>query len=571
MPEKLDEDSLEGAKPLRSGIDESRWWGASYLGGGTFGHCALFVETDSQDIIINRMAVKDAMPCKLETWLDPKSWSNQPPREIDIHRALEAGRPAGNGGGFKHIVRFFGYRLMMKQRRYRTYLEACDAGDLWDATKHALLEYYDEPRESGLQFHDPEVPEEHERVYDYRLNVKRVLPEHSECAPGTHPDWVPVVHRDIKMNNFLIRVNPLTEEQKSQGKVSVARRNEPKEGGDISDEEWEKAEYNEDEAYWPQGGENSTWQERPAYMQAYPDIMIADFGMVFRNPDDDQTQLTNPEWWYYFDQVTAEGQRDERYQRLSRMLDEGDLEPKYWEDYLSRTYRAPIQAHQHQEAVDAQRGLNYPPEMRRGHSGPPRLSEKTDVWSVGAMMWDYITGTNATWKNRSKECQKARIILGPLTDRIIDNRRVPVGAWEQARYPGTFLGEITDWIMTGGPGQNTQAEDPKARLYSDELKKLVAQCLHIDPDRRPTIHDLQTQINAELRRRNWLEDIDIDDVSDYTTLHDTADFPWIRTSPKRPNTEYAMGSTFEDPKTKRRKTEQQNIRRGKLRKRAKQP
>jgi len=75
------------------------------------------------------MAVKE---CRVgpRLWRDPIYWRNKLPREISLHKRIDLHRVRGTT--HRNVIQHRGYRLMMRQRRYRLYLQFCSGGTLYD-------------------------------------------------------------------------------------------------------------------------------------------------------------------------------------------------------------------------------------------------------------------------------------------------------------------------------------------------------------------------------------------------------------------------------------------------------
>ena len=85
--------------------NKTHWHGAKFLGFGSFGAVGLWCEADDQGNVIDRMVVKDnAAPPNAGMWRDPKDWRDHLPREIAIHRRIEA-RRTKNPDAFQYIVK----------------------------------------------------------------------------------------------------------------------------------------------------------------------------------------------------------------------------------------------------------------------------------------------------------------------------------------------------------------------------------------------------------------------------------------------------------------------------------
>lgn len=65
------------------------------------------------------MTVKDCKHDEYHKWIDPSMWRDRLPREIAIYERIK------QQGGHRNIHRYRGYRLNMKQHRWRLYTDLC--------------------------------------------------------------------------------------------------------------------------------------------------------------------------------------------------------------------------------------------------------------------------------------------------------------------------------------------------------------------------------------------------------------------------------------------------------------
>jgi hypothetical protein len=84
-------------------------------------------------------------------WKHPTKWRGRLPREIYNHKLLDSTR---TGVSHRNIIRHRGYRLMMRERRFRLYLDLCERGVIFGLVKdenNGLSE------ESEVETHLPEL------------------------------------------------------------------------------------------------------------------------------------------------------------------------------------------------------------------------------------------------------------------------------------------------------------------------------------------------------------------------------------------------------------------------------
>lgn len=169
------------------------------------------------------MAVKEARPSNSE-WRDPMHWRDRVPLEIRIHQRVDRNRPPGGGRGHDSLIEHRGYRLMMKQRRFRIYLKYYEGGDLDTACEDNFF-----LRSQDSHFHmypglnnfdlvhlpeDGTVPPILSEgfiwwIFRSLVNACQVL--HSGQVlnvDGSNPDWQPITHLDIRPSNIFLQPRP---------------------------------------------------------------------------------------------------------------------------------------------------------------------------------------------------------------------------------------------------------------------------------------------------------------------------------------------------------------------------
>lgn len=151
-------------------------------------------------------------------------WRDRIPLEIRIHQRVDINRPESGGRGHDSLIEHRGYRLMMAQRRFRLYMNYYEGGDLRNAVH----------RNFQLREQNPEYPlyrgyNDHDLVHiGDRGNIPLILPEGfiwwvfrslvDACqmlqfgqaldVDGSKPDWQPITHLDIRMDNIFLQPQP---------------------------------------------------------------------------------------------------------------------------------------------------------------------------------------------------------------------------------------------------------------------------------------------------------------------------------------------------------------------------
>ncbi|KAF2652769.1 hypothetical protein K491DRAFT_31418 [Lophiostoma macrostomum CBS 122681] len=185
--------------------DNEFWHGAHFIYNGGQGSCALFVKTDENNFIIDRMVVKETCALSASNWETQSMWRNKLPAEIDIHRRIEIARKniEDNDIGdhrFDHLVQFRGYRLLMRKRMYRLYLNLY-SGDLYEAALPHFQnwQYNDQFGTCGT---NEKVPEEY-IWYVFSALVDACLAlQYGRSLDQT--TWEPITHCDLKLENVLL-------------------------------------------------------------------------------------------------------------------------------------------------------------------------------------------------------------------------------------------------------------------------------------------------------------------------------------------------------------------------------
>lgn len=121
-------------------------------------------------------------------------WRNKLPREVQIHRLVDSDPTATSR---QNLIRHRGYRLMMRQQRYRIYLDLCSGGNLYTA----LGTRFRPPRGESIHI----LPEGFiwhvfSSLVDACLYLQRGAP------PGQQrpADWKSIFHLDIHFGNIFL-------------------------------------------------------------------------------------------------------------------------------------------------------------------------------------------------------------------------------------------------------------------------------------------------------------------------------------------------------------------------------
>ncbi|KAF9692809.1 hypothetical protein EKO04_009105 [Ascochyta lentis] len=205
-------------KPLMWKEVETRWRGGRFLAAGGYGAAGLWCRIDERNNVVERMVVKD---CEMTAnqYSIPTHWRDQVPKEIALHRRVDRKRKREDTSdvGFEHLVEHHGYRLMMRRRRYRLYLEYYAGGDFGRPVKD-IYPYWSQIYRNDDHFKqlDPsgllEIPTVPEGLIWYVLRslVKAllILQHGTTSHTETDPEWKSITHLDLNINNTFIRTDP---------------------------------------------------------------------------------------------------------------------------------------------------------------------------------------------------------------------------------------------------------------------------------------------------------------------------------------------------------------------------
>ncbi|KAF1359646.1 hypothetical protein EJ07DRAFT_155603 [Lizonia empirigonia] len=200
-------------KPLAWGTDETHWHGCRFLASGGYGTAGLWCRLDDTYNIVDDCQIHS------DQYSNATHWRDRLPREIALHRRIDRKRKRDDtsDAGFEHLVEHRGYRLMMRKRRYRLYLEYYAGGDLGRPVAPIFHEWsYRQISDESLFIAEPsellELPVLPEGLmwYILRALVKAYLILHhgTSSHDATDPDWKPITHLDLKIDNVFIKTAP---------------------------------------------------------------------------------------------------------------------------------------------------------------------------------------------------------------------------------------------------------------------------------------------------------------------------------------------------------------------------
>ena len=183
--------------------EEMHWHGAKYLGNGSFGAVGLWCETDEQNNVVDRMVVKENATASREAWRDPKNFRDRLPREIAVHRRIEAQR-AQEPEARQYIIKYRGHRLLMSKRRFRLYLDYASGGNL----QKAMGLYND--KWFGIGFDDASPQDVLPEAFIWQtikaLATACLFLQNGTTSDKAVTDWKPIMHLDFQLPNILLDV-----------------------------------------------------------------------------------------------------------------------------------------------------------------------------------------------------------------------------------------------------------------------------------------------------------------------------------------------------------------------------
>ncbi|KAF2740089.1 kinase-like protein [Polyplosphaeria fusca] len=315
---------------------KQEWVGQKFLGAGSYGSAGLWVRVDRKGNIAERIAIKDATPTPSQ-WRDILQWWKELPREIAIHQLIDSDEGDSTNPNLLH---HYGHRIMMRNQRYRIYLEYCALGNIYrplrkdskDQKGKILYGHFrkwqnwHETRAQAKQKQGPDAIPEGFIWYVAQSLVNACLLLQQGKTPGEDSDAPPG--------------------EKRKGKKKSGDNLAPKDGSKVwgpADGKWKPITHLDIQL-------TNIFLDTPdpsdPSADSWPRIVLADFGQAFF-----QRQFST-------DPALEDNPRD--YSHMG-------YEPRY----------APEQSYFVQEKYHTQ----Y----------PRKLNEKTDVWLIGAVLWSLIT------------------------------------------------------------------------------------------------------------------------------------------------------------------------------------
>ncbi|KAF1849244.1 kinase-like protein [Cucurbitaria berberidis CBS 394.84] len=413
--------------------DESMWRGGKFLGAGAFGCAGLWCEVNATNHVQRHVVVKEVRP-RGRQWRDPIQWRDRLPREIRIHQIVDGNRPPAAGvRGHRNLIHHQGYRLMMEQRRYRLYLRYYAGGDLYANFKGHFQIWRRALREKK------------------RFQVRRLGRERA------------------------------AQRRKANRKTPAVGRENDKQKEDEEEEEEEEEEEDEEEeepsletmAVIPEG---FIWHVFSQLVNACEVLQTGAFAPAAA--DANWKAITHLD--IKMDNVFVEPPTGDGFPNT--VLSDFGLSFYPLEHSDATTLDNP------QEYVFEKQGTNYAPEHQFLHGAPGNwtiLGEKTDVWSIGSLIWKFLANTY--------------IADGPRRE-IISDRGTVVNEW---------CAGLQDPGQMGAPGATppfTGLFYPAFRMYSEELRNLVARCLNWEPQHRPTLREIRRAIDEFLENNPAVRD-----------------------------------------------------------------
>jgi hypothetical protein len=149
-------------------------------------------------------------------WHYQRQWRERLPREVKVHQLIEEGR--NDGPGFDNLVKFRAYRLMMRQKRMRLYLDFYRGGDLFDATRPLLRVSHQIPENQrvpggpmydlfGLRYGEESLLPEAFLWEAFRDLVNACLAMQRGDVNGAKEGWKRLTHMDLSINNVMLDVD----------------------------------------------------------------------------------------------------------------------------------------------------------------------------------------------------------------------------------------------------------------------------------------------------------------------------------------------------------------------------
>ncbi|UJO24983.1 hypothetical protein CLAFUW4_14459 [Fulvia fulva] len=199
--ERSDTESEQGESIRQAqGQLSSAWAGPASLGSGAMGTCEVFVKQNSDGIIVDRVAIKDARAGQSDKFQHHEL--TDMPAEVAAMYKL---RPLKGSERIVKIRNWRRYPLDYQEYDYRIYTEYCGHGDL-----HSLVKKYWPARR--LDPAEPEIPEGQRdwipepflwAVFE-SLATAGVLMLRGDLEPPMSRMWESIVHGDLKLSNVFL-------------------------------------------------------------------------------------------------------------------------------------------------------------------------------------------------------------------------------------------------------------------------------------------------------------------------------------------------------------------------------
>ncbi|KAH9866329.1 hypothetical protein J1614_008896 [Plenodomus biglobosus] len=450
-------------------VEGVHWHGVRLLGEGAGGRVGLWVATDETNTLIQSLAVKDVVKSR-RNWVSPIFWRDQLPREIAMQIRLNEVE------AHKHQVhRYYGHRINFFNTRYRIFNEFCHLGNVYDAMHYYSLIW--RLRRHMHRWHQIRLPEGENRRRAWEAYL-RDSPRSGDKPIMFEPDETISQQEDVQ--RWQDNLEKYYEEMDEMGALKV----------------WHDQEY-PDEVEVEVILEAYLWTVFDRLVDAY--LMLGD-GKI--DPAEDlpaHAKVEEMEAWQ--EMVHGDGHlanifmkpvqgalvqntKDFRYEKLTQDVPLPVLADFDWcffdlassdDKYRDNPFHYCIGEHPGQGSWGAGR---YAPEFwfrygRYNPRGHEPMSERTDVWQLGSMMFNLLLNL-----------PRGHDFGGP----ILHFRDSNTGLWQESlligneRYSGTALDEH---LFSGA------APYEASNRYSPDLKQLIRDCLEYDPNARPSMRELK--------------------------------------------------------------------------------
>ncbi|USW49060.1 Putative serine/threonine-protein kinase, active [Septoria linicola] len=168
------------------------WKHARYLGGGGFGHTNLYLGTDREDTINNRLVVKHC-------WASHRNWGSlafwHGPRDSRLPMEIKAMQRLDDGMGDQNVVRYRWHVMHPNDMAYTIYMHFCGHGTLYD-----LIQRY-QSRDDLFDIPQPALWAIFDALTQACLLMERGTPD---LAQQPIVEWEQIVHKDIKPANIFL-------------------------------------------------------------------------------------------------------------------------------------------------------------------------------------------------------------------------------------------------------------------------------------------------------------------------------------------------------------------------------